>query len=143
MAEQEKQNLFREKVLEKISTPEQLSGYLRVTNPSVWIVLAAILLLLIGLFIWAVNATIETTVSTRVSFSDGIGIVEISALGGSAIGKGDTIRIGNRSLTIDTINVDKYGRVSAYVFSDMPDGTYNATIVIASDRPLDFLLKGR
>ncbi|MBO7348753.1 MAG: hypothetical protein J6U27_02205 [Spirochaetales bacterium] len=68
MAEQEKQNLFREKVLEKISTPEQLSGYLRVTNPSVWIVLAAILLLLIGLFIWAVNATIETTVSTRVSF---------------------------------------------------------------------------
>ncbi len=38
--------IFREKALEKITSPEQLNNYLKVTNPAVWMILAAVILLL-------------------------------------------------------------------------------------------------
>ena len=54
------QNLFREKTLERISSPEKLTDYLRVTNPGIWAVLGAVIILLGGLFIWATIGTLET-----------------------------------------------------------------------------------
>lgn len=143
MAQKGGQSLYREKALNKISTPDRLSEYLRVTNPSVWIILAAVLLLLIGLFVWAANATIETTISAQVSFNKGIGTVVTSGFGSGNLEEGETIRIGNRTLKIDTVSTDEMGRVRAHVFSDMPDGTYNATVVLSSYHPLDFLLDRR
>ena len=46
MAEQEKESVFRQKALERISSPEQLSSYLKVTSFSIWATLAAVILLL-------------------------------------------------------------------------------------------------
>ena len=36
----------------KITSPEQLRNYIRVTSPGAWIVLASVLVFLAGLFIW-------------------------------------------------------------------------------------------
>lgn len=33
--------IFRKKSVEKMSSPEQLNDYVKVTNPGVWMVLAA------------------------------------------------------------------------------------------------------
>ena len=52
------QKIYREKSLDRISSPEQLNDYLRVTSPSVWIILAAIILLLAGLLLWSSVARI-------------------------------------------------------------------------------------
>ena len=49
----EKNNIFRQKSMERLSSPEQLNDYLKVTNPAVWVVLAAVIFLLAGLFIWS------------------------------------------------------------------------------------------
>ena len=48
MAEQENGTLFRQKTLDRISSPEKLTDYLRVTNPGIWIFLAAVIVLLAG-----------------------------------------------------------------------------------------------
>ena len=45
---EKKANLFREKSLETIESPESLNDYLRVTSPGVWIILAAVIALLVG-----------------------------------------------------------------------------------------------
>ena len=50
MSEQ-KLNVFRKSSLENISTPEQLNIYLRVTNPGIWAVLAAVIILLAGIIV--------------------------------------------------------------------------------------------
>ena len=42
-------NLFRQKSLDRISSPEQLNDYIRVSTPSVWMVLIAIVILLAGM----------------------------------------------------------------------------------------------
>lgn len=51
--------LFRKKSLERISSPEQLDEYIRVTTPSVWIVLLAIVVLLVGMLAWGTMGTVE------------------------------------------------------------------------------------
>ena len=43
------ESLFREKSIERISSPEDLSNYLHVTRPSVWLILAAVILMLLGI----------------------------------------------------------------------------------------------
>ena len=54
MAEDQKKSVFREKSMERVSSPEQLNDYIRVTTPSVWIVLVALVVLLAGMLAWSV-----------------------------------------------------------------------------------------
>ena len=55
MAETKNGNgIFREKSLERVSGPEALNDYIRVTTPSVWIALAALVILLAGMLAWSV-----------------------------------------------------------------------------------------
>ena len=51
--------IFREKSMERVSSPEELNDYIRVTTPSVWLVLAALILLLAGMLAWSVLGTVE------------------------------------------------------------------------------------
>ena len=52
--------LFRKKSVDKVTSPEQLNDYIRVTTPSVWLVLLALFLLLAGLLAWSVFGTVTT-----------------------------------------------------------------------------------
>ncbi|MBQ9881500.1 MAG: hypothetical protein IJM42_02690 [Synergistes sp.] len=58
MPEQEGKNIFREKSLKKVSSPESLNDYIRVTTPSVWIVLAALVVLLAGMLVWSIFGSV-------------------------------------------------------------------------------------
>lgn len=55
-------SIFRKKSLERISSPEEIDDYMKVTSPSMWLVLGAILLLLAALIFWSITARIESTV---------------------------------------------------------------------------------
>ena len=50
----ENNTIFRQKSLDKVSSPEKLDDYIRVTTPSVWITLTAIVLLLVGAVVWSI-----------------------------------------------------------------------------------------
>ncbi len=56
--------IFREKSMERVSSPEELNDYIRVTTPSVWIVLIALVVLLVGMLAWSIferwNGTMRT-----------------------------------------------------------------------------------
>ena len=57
--------VFRQKSMDRISSPEQLEDYMRVTNPGVWMVLAAVIVLLAGILAASVFGRLETTLSAR------------------------------------------------------------------------------
>ena len=44
---------------ERVSDPEELNDFIRVTTPSVWIVLIAAAVVLAGMLIWSVFGTVE------------------------------------------------------------------------------------
>lgn len=47
-------SIFRQESIDKVSSPEKLDDYIRVTTPSVWLTLIAIILLLTGALIWGI-----------------------------------------------------------------------------------------
>ena len=56
-------SIFRKVSLDRISDPEQLNDYIRVTNPGVWMILCAVILLLTGVCAWSVFGRLDTTVT--------------------------------------------------------------------------------
>lgn len=55
-------NIFRKKSMERISSPEQLTDYIKVASPGVWLLLGTIVILLIGICVWGVFGKLDTVV---------------------------------------------------------------------------------
>ena len=52
-------DIFNKKSLDKINVPEELNDYVRVTTPSVWVVLIAITLFVLGFLGWSIFGTVS------------------------------------------------------------------------------------
>lgn len=63
-------SIFRKTSLEKISSPDKLDSYLKVSHISMWILLIALLIVLVGTIIWCFYGSIATTVSYYGIISD-------------------------------------------------------------------------
>ena len=63
--------IFRKKSLDKISSPEQFNQYLCVVNTGVWLVLAAVFLLLSGFCIWGFFGALKTTLPVAAAVDGG------------------------------------------------------------------------
>lgn len=55
--------LFREESIQKNASPEKLDDYIRVTNPSVWLILGAVAVLVACALVWSVAGSIPTTLT--------------------------------------------------------------------------------
>lgn len=140
MAEQNP-GFFRQKSIERISSPEQLNSFLRVTNPGIWLLLAAVIVLLCGLFAWSMVGNLETV-------SDGVAVIEngtaqimITDGSGGDLGTGMTVRIGDEEYSITTVEKDEYGRKVAQAPIDKADGKYDVKVVTESIHPIKFLFE--
>ena len=63
--------IFRQKSIERITSPDQMQDYIRVSNPRVWMILLAVIVLLIGVCVWGIFGTLDTTVETGGVCTDG------------------------------------------------------------------------
>ena len=141
MHEQEQQSVFRKKTLERITSPDQLTDYLRVTNPGIWVVFAAVIALLAGIFAWAAVGTLETTAAATVIVEDHV--ARIVPAGAEALSPGMTLRVAGQEFHIAAAETDEYGRMIGTAEAGLPDGAYSAVVVVERTRPIDFLLKSR
>ena len=141
MAE-EKKSIFRQETLERISSPEQLTDYLRVTTPGLWIIFGAIVVMLVGFFVWMSVGTIETTVQAGVSTQNHS--AEVAVVNSNAqIAPDMTLRVGGKETVILSTKTDNYGRTVGTAEVDLPDGTYEGSLVTESIHPIQFLLTSK
>lgn len=138
MAEQNS-GIFRQKVLERITAPEQLTDYLRVTSPGIWTLFAAIIILLGGLLVWSTVGTLETFAEGVAEVKDNQAVIMVTESAGNEIASGMTVRIGSENFTISTVEKDDYGRAVAYAPISKTDGKYDVKIVTESIHPIQFL----
>ncbi len=141
MAEKEDSTVFRKKALDRISSPEQLTDYLRVTNPGIWVILVAVLLLLGGLFAWASIGTLETTAQAKVLVENHT--AQVVMTGAETLRDGMPLRIASQEFVIASAASDEYGRAFGIAEVNLPDGTYDGTVVVEQTRPISFLLESR
>ena len=131
--------VFRQKTLDRISSPEQLTDYLKVTSPGVWIVLVTAILLLAGLIVWATIGDLETTEKANIVVTNNMG--SITSDTPDHYKEGMTVRVNSKEYTISLIDVTEYGFSYACFDTDLPDGEYRAEVVTEVIHPIDFLLK--
>ena len=153
-------NLFRAKSLERISSPEQLNHYIRVSTPSVWLLLSAIVVLLAGVCVWGFFGHMDTTLPVVVVAEEGrvtayvreADVEKIAAQDGILIGNatGKVASIGDTPVRVNESFSEYMRHVGAlqageWVYALMldmacADGVYAAQIVIDSVSPLSFVL---
>ena len=152
--------LFRQKSLDRISSPEELHDYMRVTSPRLWMILGAILVLLAGFIVFASTATMENALPIKV---DAMNIGPVDTETGSSplcvfttdlpagyqgvITPGMTVRLGDKTGKTDFISLHSEGdtqSLSVVIEMDdpafyLPDGSYDGELVLESVTPVSFL----
>lgn len=105
-----KTSIFREKSIDRISSPEQLDDYVKATTPGVWVLLAAIMVFLAGFIAFCIFGTVETDVKVVV-YSDGT----------------------NMACYFDEVYLDQMNE-DMQIDMDMIDGDYHITAIY--DKPV-------
>ncbi|MBO6302901.1 MAG: hypothetical protein J6N15_10735 [Ruminiclostridium sp.] len=139
MAEQTS-NKPKNKVPERISSPDQLSECLHATDPGAWIVLGIVLLLLSGILAWSVFGSLETSVVGVADVSDSTAKIYYIE---EAIGKikpGMTVKFETQTTEITDVINTEYGDEVALAPVAADDGIYDVRIVTAGVHPITFLL---
>ena len=143
MEQTQKKEVFRKETMERISSPEQLTGYLRVTKPGIWVVLAAVILLLGAMLAWSAVGVLETTTDAKVVVSDASTEIIVTGTLASSVQAGMPVRVASEEYTIASVETDEYGRTVAFARTDLPNGIYDAKIVVEQTKPISFLLESR
>lgn len=124
---------------DRISSPDQLTDYLRVTNPRVWVLLASIILFLAGVFVWFYIGTLETVVKVKVNVEEKNALVIPKDT--ATLAEGMPLRVSSGEYVIGGADLDEYGRVFGTAKVDLPDGVYDGTVVTEQTHPISFLLQ--
>lgn len=62
-------DLFRKKSLDAAASPEHLDDYINVSNPSVWVVLGAIIVFLVAVGVWCAFGNLDGISPLQLLFS--------------------------------------------------------------------------
>ncbi len=134
------ESLFRKESMERISSPEQLNDYLHVTNPTVWIVMAAVILLLIGALIWGSTATFDSYAVGTAQVQDGNMVVYFDdAQLAKSVEAGMRISVGETESVINSVGRTENGAIFASAATTLANGSYPARVVYKQTEVLHLL----
>ena len=152
--------LFKRNSMDKISSPEQLHDYVKVTNPGLWMVISAIVILLVGAVVWGFIGKIDTTMTTAIVADSGNAVIYIGESDVEKIEIGMTVRSEGKEYSITGISetpikVDEsftdyaiYASglaIGEWVYAvsidgEHSDGIHKADVVVESISPISFIL---
>ena len=137
----ENNNLFREKSMERLASPEQLNDYLRVTNPSTWIVMTSVIILLVSLILWSCFAVIESSVSGTAKAENGVlSITFDDQKSAGIIEEGMSVSVGDVKTVVSSIGRDEHGQIIAAANAGVPDGIYDVKVGYRQTKIIQLLI---
>ncbi len=152
-------SLFRKKSIDALTSPEDVNKYMKVANPAIWVIVAAIVILLAGIIVWSCVGRVQSTAS-GVCVCDGeSSYVCVSESTLSEIKIGMNAKVNNKEYKITGITgqpVLAQQSLPAYAIylggfsttdfvyiltinGNLEEGTYPATIVKEDIRLIDYL----
>ena len=96
--------LFRKSSIERVSSPEQLNDYIRVSNPGVWMILAAVIAILIGICAWGIFGRLDTKISTAGACSNGTFTCYVTEEKIGNIKTGTELNVDGKTLSVSEIS---------------------------------------
>ena len=136
----ERPSFYRESSIEHIQSPEQLNDYLRVTNPAVWVLLTAVIVLLVGTLIWGSFTYIGSTVSGSAHVENGVMTVtfEDEALA-KKVEAGMCVTVGDTRSAITSVGYGPDGTLFARADTGLADGEYDAQVRYRQTQVIELL----
>lgn len=155
-------SIFRKVSLDRVSNPEQLNDYIRVTNPGVWMILSAVILLLAGVCVWSIFGRLDTTITVGAVTENNQTVCYVKEAEIQKLESGMQVWIGEKAYQIDKISQqpirvdDTFAEYLLHV-GDLSEGEWvyiaelddihdengmivEAEIVIESIAPMSFVL---
>ena len=129
--------LFRKESLDRLSEPDRLTDYLRVTKPAVWLLLGAILALLAGFLCWCLFGNIEITAYGNAVVSQGQAMIAPENNEKYRLEKGMEVLIDGKTIEITDTVQDIFGHSVGRAHVDVTDGTYPVSIIVRTARPFE------
>ena len=152
---------MEDKKFKKVNSPDQLNQYIRLSNPGVWILLLAIVVLLVGVCIWGYFGKIYTKIKTVVISDNYTSYLYVKEEDMAKIKNGMQVELNNNENIFEiadieetpekvTDDMDEYARhlgnfqVGEWVYKcrlnkNVKEGTYSANIIIESIAPMTFI----
>ena len=97
-------SIFRKASLDRISNPEQLNDYIRVTNPGVWMIMGAVILLLTGICVWSVFGRLDTTLTVAAVTENNQTVCYVKESDMQTVESGMQVRIGENQYRLGEIS---------------------------------------
>lgn len=156
----DKNSIFRKSSLDRVSSPEQLNDYIKVSQPSIWLILVAVALLLVGLVVWGVFGELTTVRDAVAVVEKGKAKCYMTPEAAEVLAVGQPVRLADVDGTVTGIDVTPtalsadFEAYTMYVGSFQsgdfvvsftadiaaPDGVYPAKVIVESISPISFLL---
>ena len=137
----ERVQLYRKESLDHIQSPEQLDQVLRVTNPGVWLLLTAVILVLAGLLIWGSFTYIDSVARGSAEVSGGVLTFRFDDEDTAQYAEvGMSVTVGETKTEIRSLGRDGQG-VFALADTDLPDGVYEAGVQYRQTQILRLLFR--
>ena len=156
----ENKSLFREKSMEQFSSPEQLNDYIKITNPSLIMILIAVIALLAGTIVWGMLGTIDAEALVSAKVDDRKISAYLSSADATQLSDSSIIRINGTDYRLtgwsdpmkasDGLNEDEIEQfhlkpqdivVAISSECELTDGVYSATVVMKQLKPMDLILR--
>jgi len=138
---EKQEQVFRQKSLDRISSPEQLHDYMRVTSPQLWMILVVILSLLVGFVVFAATNKVESAVTVKGTVTGKTCIVQLDVSQRDLLNPGMPVRIAGQESVISSFYQDQNGFTGAIDLEklNVPEGDYDVEIVMESSDPIHLL----
>ena len=131
----------RKAMTKQITSPEQLSDRLKITNPSVWIVLLSAIALLSAVLAWSAIGMIETRTEAVVVVENRQAVISVPDAW--KLAPGMPVRVSGEETEIISVEVNETGNYFGTATLLLPDGTYAGIVVVEMTHPINLLLEGR
>lgn len=136
-------NIFREKSLERISSPEEMDRYIRIPGPGIWLILAAMIVLLVSGCLWGIWGRLETVVTVVGTVAGGEMTASLASADAAGVEPGMEVDLGDEAVgVVGAVSDNNDGTVTVGLeTTNLADGKYQLNIVVERIRPVYFLLQ--
>lgn len=138
---------FNQKAAEKLRSPDDLDAYVRVTNPSLWLVLFACLAIVAGLLAWGIFGAVTTNITTTGTVVKETPMCFLSPEEVAQVSVGDAAIVYDRKMTVVEVSavplsVEEQSHLldSDYLVSALSKGNWAYRVTFAGD--VDGLAEG-
>ena len=125
----------------RMSSPEQLNDYLKVTSPKIWVLLVAVVLLVAGLLLWSSFTTIESYATGTAQAVGGELVVTFDdPEKASKVQPGMEMEVGDVETEVLAVGTNENGDLIASAHAHIPDGSDKVRVGYKTTQVISMLL---